>query len=288
MKILALSDIHLEDRSDQWSYKSGSADVVVLAGDIHTNGRGVAWAQKTFDCPVIYVLGNHEGWRSHWGKIVGKMKESALGSNVHVLHNNELVLDGVRFLGSTLWTGFDLLGLDKRQQAMNDAGAGRDMYSPGMRDYKYIRTEGYRKLLPRDTLAWNTAGRSWLREKSSETFDGPTVVVTHHPPMPDDKIDLTKVDMLDAAYFNNWEEGVKMLGAECWIHGHTHHPYRRQVDQTLMVSHAVGHVSERLPQMYQQILEVTKGHVLVHEPEDIFVSTPAPTKEKKKKLKHHG
>lgn len=287
MRIAVFSDIHLEDKingqeTQPWLFDHARADVVVLAGDIHTKGRGVKWAKETFACPVIYVLGNHEGWGKHWQKIINEMKQEALGSNVHVLNNDAVVIDGVRFLGSTLWTTFD--AWPNRQEAMFEAGQGKDMYLPGMRDYKYIRTSGYRKILPRDTLEWATQSRNWLLDQASKPFDGHTVVVTHHAPVLEGLRHQKVTEVYDAAYANDWEEGVKTMNPIAWIYGHTHTPRRFSVGSTQMISHPVGHLSEKLDQLYQSVLELTDNGCVFHLVPNLLVEPPAPTVHKKVKV----
>src|SRR3546814_5840055 len=39
----------------------------------------------------------------------------------HILDNDEIVLHGVRFLGSTLWNDFNLYGAKPREQAIEQA-----------------------------------------------------------------------------------------------------------------------------------------------------------------------
>lgn len=52
--------------------------------------------------------GNHE-FCDHDIGFTNELKETSL-SNIHVLNNDAIVLNGVRFLGSTLWTDFRLYG----------------------------------------------------------------------------------------------------------------------------------------------------------------------------------
>lgn len=63
MKILIYSDLHIEFKG--FEPPQVDADLVVLAGDISVRGRGVTWANETFDCPLIYVCGNHEFYMGH-------------------------------------------------------------------------------------------------------------------------------------------------------------------------------------------------------------------------------
>lgn len=285
MRIAIFSDIHLENKingqeTQSWLFDHDRADVVVLAGDIHTKGRGVKWAKETFTCPVIYVPGNHEGWGSHWQKMIAEMKQEAANSHVHVLNNDAIVIDGVRFLGCTLWTTFD--AWPNRQEAMFEAGQGKDMYLPGMRDYKYIRTAGYRKILPRDTLEWSNQSRNWLLDQPS--FDGPTMVVTHHAPVVEGLRHQKVTEVFDAAYANNWEEGVKTINPTAWVYGHTHTPRRFMVGNTQMISHAVGHLSEKLDPLYQSVVEVTQNGCVFHDIPNLLREPPAPVSAKKAKI----
>ena len=57
MKLQIYSDLHLGFA--RFDPAPSEADVVILAGDIDIKSRGVKWASEVFQCPVIYVCGNH-------------------------------------------------------------------------------------------------------------------------------------------------------------------------------------------------------------------------------------
>src|SRR5665213_3174302 len=125
MKIHLLDDVHLE--FGRFKHTPPKCDVVILSGDIGVGLMGIEWAQETFDVPVIYVAGNHEfyGKKRRFLSHQEKLRKKAAGSNVHVLQNEAVVIDGVRFLGTTLWTDFNLygnqpLGIMTAQQTMSD------------------------------------------------------------------------------------------------------------------------------------------------------------------------
>lgn len=80
--------------------------MVVLAGDIHLKHHGINWVKEHFDVPVIYVPGNHEYFGCEILSNNKKMKSLAKNSNVHVLINDSVEIDGVLFVGATLWTDF--------------------------------------------------------------------------------------------------------------------------------------------------------------------------------------
>ena len=109
MKIRVLSDLHLEFHA--WTPPPADADVVVLAGDIHVGVGGIEWAREQFPTtPVIYVVGNHEFYGGQLNEVLAALREAADRLGVYLLDSDELVLDGTRFLGATLWTDFALYG----------------------------------------------------------------------------------------------------------------------------------------------------------------------------------
>lgn len=281
-RIFLISDLHLECRPDeQWTF-TGSPDVVVLAGDIHTKGRGVEWAQHTFgETPVVYVMGNHEGWGKQWQYTLAKMEERAQGTNVHILHRKQVQIAGIRFLGATMWTDFS--AWHDRQEAYDAAAlVSRDRYAPGMRDYRKIRTTGFRRLEPRDVLNWNARDKDFLLSSSAIPFDGPTVVVSHHPPVLD-AMKRPAQDASDAGYASDWEAGVRQISPVAWFYGHTHNPKYFNVGFTLMASHAAGHPEEGLTPLYKNAIEVPLDGSPVKIVENQFDLIGVPNKTLKKK-----
>jgi hypothetical protein len=98
---------------------------------------------------------------------------------VHVLDNDRLVLDGIRFLGSTLWTDFLAAGSGAAQQ---EAILLSRQFN---RDFSRIRAEpgtGGRLFTPQDCAALFACNAQWLRAQLALPYAGPTVVVTHHAP----------------------------------------------------------------------------------------------------------
>ena len=72
MKIAVYSDLHNE--FSEFVPPMLDVELVVLAGDISVRGQGVEWANAAFDCPVIYVPGNHEFYRGHLDRTLTKMQ----------------------------------------------------------------------------------------------------------------------------------------------------------------------------------------------------------------------
>lgn len=240
MRLLVLSDLHLEvwrDFVPRFDTAARRPDVVVLAGDIHTKARAPAWAANTFpDIPVMYVSGNHE----FYGEALDRMGqairlECAKHPNLHYLDCDEYVLQGVRFLGVTLWTDFLLFGSDLRCDVMADAGK-------VMNDYQRIRlaSAGYRKLRPADTAQLHAEQRAWLEGKLSEPFTGPTVVITHMAPSRQSVAPEYASDPVSGAFASDLDDLVRQ--ATLWVHGHTHTSFDYPFGQCRVVANPLGYM----------------------------------------------
>ena len=208
MKIQIYSDLHLGFAP--FEPVITDADVVILAGDIDIKSRGVVWANDTFQCPVIYVCGNHEYYGGHIDRTLQKMKDAA-APHVHVLENEALILNQTRFLVTTAWTDYSSTG---------DVVAAKRIAWDWMNDFTVIRTDAnFRRLRPDDLIAKSQAAYAWLTGELDKPFAGKTVVVTHHAPTVEYVSDGFPAHLI-AAYANNWPELLKK--ADLWIYGHTH------------------------------------------------------------------
>jgi len=213
MKIQLLSDLHLE--FECYTYPEVECDVVILAGDIHTKTQGIQWAMENIpDKPVIYIAGNHEYYGKTYPKLIDTAKEVARGSNVHLLENEVLTLNGVNFLGCTLWTDFELFG-DPRiagyhcQQAMND--------------YRKIKKlPGYSKIRSIDVAGIHRESKAWLTKELEARKSQKNVVVTHHGPSLKSVSAEFQNDLTTAAYVSQLESFIEEYTPSCWLHGHMH------------------------------------------------------------------
>ena len=101
MKLHILSDLH-RDLAGNVEIPTLDVDVVLLAGDIDSGFDSLRWAMNTFTIPTLFVLGNHEIVAGNVEKLE-KFREKSKKSVVTVLENDALEIDGIRFLGCTLW-----------------------------------------------------------------------------------------------------------------------------------------------------------------------------------------
>jgi len=230
MKLQIYSDLHNE--LSRFEPATSDADVVILAGDIDLKSRGVKWANEVFQCPVVYVCGNHEYYGGHIDHTLRKMKEAAL-PHVHVLENQTLILDQVRFLVTTGWTDYTSTG---------DVQAATRIAAEWMNDFRVIRADiSYRRLRPVDLIAKSKTAYKWLAQALDMPFDGKTVVITHHAPVAD-YLSEEHAGHLAAAYANDWSD---LLGkADLWVYGHTHVAARFTKNGCRLVSNPRGYPGE--------------------------------------------
>lgn len=234
MKLHVLSDLHLGFRD--FDPPETAADLLVLAGDVDVGLRGMAAAQTwARGRPVLYVAGNHEFYGEALPRHLRKLEAAAEGSPVRFLEDREVVIGGVRFLGCTLWTDFDLLG-DRRE--------GIDAARSIMNDYRQIRVEPeFRRLRPQDTEAMHRRSIRWLGERLDADFDGATVVITHAAPSLRSVAPRHRGDPLSAAFASDLEWMLDGRAA-LWIHGHTHFCCDYEIGGTRVVANARGYPGE--------------------------------------------
>lgn len=236
MKVAYYSDLHLEFQ--HWEPSLIDADVVILAGDIHVAEKGIEWASKIFkDIPVVYVPGNHEYYCDlNIDQINYALKKKAKGTNVHVLLDESVVINGVNFIGSTLWSDFKLLGDQKLCMAL----------ALGMiNDYRFIKMATphmiNRKFTPSDALELHKA--AILSIDSSINPSMPNVLAVHyginklcsHPQFHKD--DLSGAFVTDLSErIEIWSEHLAAI-----VYGHTHHNEEMNISNVPAYSNQRGY-----------------------------------------------
>ncbi len=245
MKVLVLSDLHLERKAFSAKRSGGriddEAEVVVLAGDIHEGIKGLRCARQTFpDKPIVYVAGNHEFYEHNWIKNLDALREAAPKFDVEFLETNAVHIGGIRFLGCSLWTDFELFGAERKSDVLRQARA-------IMNDYKWIRItvtpELYslhsKKLVPELAIRRHQDSVEWLEQELNKGESDKTVVVTHHAPHPKSIPENLATDPVSAAYASDLS---RLMGkATLWIHGHIHSSADYVVGNTRVVCNPRGY-----------------------------------------------
>jgi len=255
MKIQLASDLHLEHINFKpgLSYTASSskeflpkriigpvpgADVLVLAGDIADGAYACTlfadWPSEK-KIPIIYVAGNHEFYGHPIDPIYDKLREGSELNNIQFLENDSVVIDGVRFLGTTLWTDYRLELNRTQRQLMEYCGT-------RLNDHFRIRT-GRHAFTPQDALERHEIAQAWLETELAKPFEGKTVVVSHHAPHPLSVHPRYIGNQLNAAFVSDLSD--LMPGVDLWLHGHVHDSFDYQVGHCRVVANPSGYVLNR-------------------------------------------
>lgn len=234
MKINVLSDLHLNHEG--LPRPANDADVIVLAGDIARPQQAIEWA-KGIGRPVVYVPGNHEYYGDSIDARRDELKSLCAGTSVHLLDCGVVVLDGVRFVGATLWTDLKLFGAGERRAAALDEAR----YC--LRDFSRIHVDRGRTafLTPEASAAMHESQLAWLTGRVATPFDGPTVVVSHHAPSPKSIHRRFATSPLNLCFISDLERVLDGDRIRVWIHGHTHDSFDYRVNGTRVVCNPRGY-----------------------------------------------
>ncbi len=207
LRLFPLSDLHLERRRPEAIPRpSQPFDVLVCAGDLHEGHpeRGVDFLVSLADGrPIVLVPGNHEHYAPTGDERTAPELLAALeravaqrngeGARIHLLQGGQsTVIEGVRFVGTTLWSDWSLAGRwltadtpDRPADPVAYAAARMTDPVTGSREYRgSIRRADRAAWSPADAMAAHAAEKAAFLDALKKPHSGPTVAVTHHPPSP--------------------------------------------------------------------------------------------------------
>ena len=148
-----------------------------------------------------------------------------------------MVISGVRFLGTTLWTDFELFGAELRDLAM-------ERTATFMRDFQVISNADGSRFRPQDAAALFREQYDWLDTQLDLPHPGPTVVITHHAPNMR-SVPPRFFDSIASAGFAS--ECASLLGrADLWIHGHMHDSFDYAVYGARVICNPRGYTRDGL------------------------------------------
>jgi predicted phosphodiesterase len=233
MRIQLFSDLHLERYPDFTPRILEDTDVVVLAGDIgsyQSSSRlqgedfGLArFSPRRGGAPrarVLYIPGNHEFDALEYDDTYARLRATCATLGIEWLDRETIVIDHVRFVGTTLWADFDALAsretelareLKQREKAFRAANYYLSKNTT-LKDGVPVLAEAQRDM--------SLDCQAWLKDALSKPFGGVTVAVTHFAPSllsADPRYGLTP----GTAGFCNAMDAMFPL-ADVWMHGHLH------------------------------------------------------------------
>jgi predicted phosphodiesterase len=240
MRIQLASDLHLEFLARDFPGEcliapAHEADVLVLAGDVSRADAAIALF-KDWPVPVLYILGNHEAYGGCIEAVREELTRAAQGTSVRFMERELIDFGGVRFLGCTLWTDYQLDSTLTQQQLMDQA-------QRSLNDHRLIRTREGELFLPQHALQDHERSRAWLVQELSRNYDGKTVVVTHHGPHPLSVHPRYVGDPVNAAFVSDLSDLLPK--ADLWLHGHVHDSFDYRVGRCRVVANPLGYALNR-------------------------------------------
>jgi len=124
-----------------------------------------------------------------------------------------------------------------------------------MNDFRLIRKDHRRmKLLPADTVWRCQASAAWL-ESEIAAANAPLLVVTHHAPTLRTMNPAFALDPMNPAFHNDFDHLIRPP-VVAWIHGHTHHSARAQVNGVPVLSNQRGYPGETVEFDWDFVIEI--------------------------------
>jgi predicted phosphodiesterase len=239
MKLLVVSDLHLE--FGDIDLGNPGVDVLVLSGDIQAKKLQQDFFKRVSDNfpHVVYVPGNHEYYDSEFFSTNTRLRKFCQEfPNVHYLPEGPKVIDGVQFVGDTIWA--DANG--------NDEETKRQLRGL-MNDFQIIRIEksieeefNQRAFTPDDMVSFHRAQVEEIRTVLSESAL-PTVVVGHHAPSKASTHPRYAKDIhMNGGYSSDLTKVIlDNPQIKLWTHGHTHESFDYMVGGTRIVCNPRGY-----------------------------------------------
>lgn len=212
MKIAYTSDLHLDaipsnECARRIDILNGvKADYLIMAGDIceMKNADRFLPLIKPNVKKVIVVKGNHEFYHTHLGYGV-EYPENFVCLEVR----QPFVVDGVAFVGDTLWSFVPIGRMTSIEYFMND--------------YALIADKHGDEITCSDTNALHEKQKAGLLVDCYEHSDKQIVMVTHHSPSYNGVSPKFATHPANCAFHSDAIEmfsGVENI--KVWVHGHTH------------------------------------------------------------------
>ena len=262
MIIAVCSDLHLEF-SDIELKNTENADVLILSGDIcvaHSlhdhpvdkpipedamkpgRNQSAAYKYREFFKRVnnefpntIYVSGNHEFYHGRFPDAYDWLREEIKNySNIHFLDKEQVEIDGVTFVGGTLWTDMN----------RNDPTT-MHLIESMINDFRIIRNSqrNYARFSPLDSVVHHRETLEYIKSVVDSDASKKYVVVGHHAPSSLSIHEKYKNEYyMNGGYFSDLSEFIlDRPQIALWTHGHMHDPFDYMMGETRIVCNPRGY-----------------------------------------------
>lgn len=259
MRLWIWSDVHSEQQQVAYPTREQApeCDAIVIAGDL-ISARDLPFMLEfliaRYEKPIIFVPGNHEFYHDRWPvgdeyralesdrTTIKAIETTSLNwpHRFYCLDEAEVVIDGVRFIGATLW-------VDLRMNLPAHSALPRRMHEARgiLNDFRAIHMKGGERFTPEHMLNLHHTNATYIRQKLGEKFDGPTIVLTHHLPHPACTPPIYANAPGNYLFACSQEAFEDILHSEfapdLWICGHTHQAFDIRVGRSRIVCNPHGY-----------------------------------------------
>lgn len=248
MKLITLSDLHIDVRWFKHPFYKDvdSETIVIIPGDVapltHYSFRPILADICNHVRFLLFVPGNHEFYGCDVirdKKILTDMEDDI--SNFLLLDNKSITIDGVNFIGSTMWTDMnhsDPLSMHVCEYNMNDF---------------WIIKNGRTRLTPEATVEFHNKSIAFIEEElinsqyDSAITTNTNIVITHHAPSYASVIEKYKGDACNAGFASELSELIFKYSIKYWIHGHMHSGLDYILGNTRVVCNPRGYHDKENP-----------------------------------------
>jgi Icc-related predicted phosphoesterase len=218
----------------------------VLAGDIHVGKSLIDFVQRVNgalpNTHIIFIAGNHEFYRQCRTTTLTIYREAFSSHKmIHFLENDYIDIDGVRFIGATLWTGFPLHSPKYTlEEVMTYA---KDNVS----DFSLIadETNPLKMFTPMIAKTLFNESKAEIIKILEQSNPKKCVVVTHFPPAKQVLHPLYPPDLVTSYFTTDCLDIINTYQPAYWFYGHNHWSDRTSIGSTKLVSNQFCYPNER-------------------------------------------
>lgn len=218
-----------------FSYIPKKTNVDLLVGDWDMGLNTGDWNDKVIDIhsiPMIKVPGNHDYWNtSKSGEMTidewNQYYKSLENEKISYLINETKIINGVAFIGATLWTDFRDNDLLVQFQASIS------------KDYEKIYSKKGQLITPQEVYELHIEAKNFIISELDKHSDKPCVVLTHFPP----SIGCNQTFRITPVSYNwcgQMENVISIFQPVLWISGHMHNFYNNKMGDTRVILNPAG------------------------------------------------
>lgn len=221
LRVGCWSDLHLDQ---EYNYlrrlKRPDVDVLLIPGDLACDHnlvhKALIQCSEWFN-HVVWVPGNHEFEDKdiHQGRKA--LAAFDVPDNCHMLDDGFVDIDGIRFIGSTLWSDCgDPFSQEQIQQFVFPAWA--------------IKNDG-RGFSPSDSTRLHQQMLGYIQYQLAESRrnDLTSVVITHHAPSIHSVHARFLASKVNGAFYTDLTDFIEVHQPGFWFHGHMHNSCRYEI-----------------------------------------------------------